>query len=282
MSESRLHVWVHTRGEKWDYRWLSTETTPPPFPGAETGVLKLVAPTQPNGAAAVLVWCDGSDLAIAAGSYTDRRDQHSRRIQQHVVVCPFFADARSASRIAAIVTAIIGDDITLLVNRLINKDLSITELADQISLFAVQNRPSQDAEVRAPLLVPEISQSLADSSSLLCVEPGLSYGELWPRIYTYDQLIRERFYIGSGIADPLPIVGTAGIVSTSKPLLHWGATAGQCILFSVDGRSSLYNYADLPRAAIQGSDGTGTQAFVYGRRHRWHILPAKGSLGKRT
>jgi hypothetical protein len=278
MSESTLPIWVHTRGEKWDYRWLSTQTMAPPFPDGETGVLKRVAPNGPNDAAAVLVWRDGSTLAIAMGSYTDRRDQHSRRIQQHVV-CAFPPDAPSA-RVAAVVTALSGGEITLLINKLINKDISIIELSRQISLLAAQNRQTADAEVRVPLLAPEISQSLADTSSLLCVEPGLSYCELWPGIYRFDQTIRERFYIGSGIADPLPLFGTAGIVSTIKPLLHWGATAGQCILFSVDGRSSLYNLADLPRALIERNERTGTQSV--GRRHRWHILPAKGSLGRRT
>src|SRR5262249_55685013 len=118
MPESRLDVWVHTRGVKSDYRWVSTQTMPPPFPGGESGVVKQLAPTGPNSAAAVLVWCDGSNLAIAAGSYANRLDQHSRRIQQHVVVRPFLPDAPSASRIAAIVAAITGGDITLLINKL--------------------------------------------------------------------------------------------------------------------------------------------------------------------
>src|ERR1035437_5879664 len=82
-----IHAWVYTRGETWDYRWLSNSPKSPPFPGAEAGILKRVGLTkEPNAPGAVAVWYDELSLLIASGSYSERRDRHNRRIQQHLVV----------------------------------------------------------------------------------------------------------------------------------------------------------------------------------------------------
>ena len=256
-------------------------TTSPPFPGGTDGVLTCVGTGEPDPCGSVLACYDESALVIAIGGYSDRRDQYRRRIQQHVVLSRPSSESPPASLVAAIVAAISSAEMMELISWVANGELSVQEFEHDVAkLVSPGEIDTTDHRCATRSLPLKVLDFIHTSRGLLCVEPGLSFQELWPIVSEPGQPIKAHFCLGAGIADPKALAGLSGVISTSKPLLHWGATAGQYLFFSADGSRSLHNSTELARSLVPPSDADGLRAAQGERRHRgWGVLqPAKDWL----
>jgi hypothetical protein len=278
MSEDALEIWLHTRGETWDYRWITASTANSTGPTGADLILKQVSPSDPSAPAAILVWHDGSHLFIATGSYSDRKDRHLRRIQQSVVVSQQCPIVPPISRVLGMASALSVTNLTPLASMLATYEIGAPDFYKHVSRLLVIAHVNVPPHPSDGMITPENLHSLIETRSLLCVDPKLSFSELCATAHQPDQRILGRFYYGSGIHDPSAMVGKSGIISTSKPLLQFGATAGESVVFGPTGDRSLYRLPDLPRSPIKPPPLTDMQEFVKSNRRRWGILPARGSF----
>jgi hypothetical protein len=247
MNDSGALFWLHTRGARWDYRWLSQSTTEPPLPGGKNRILDCVGSNATDDVPSVLAYIGNSAIVVASGRYSGRMDKYRRKIRQQIVLAVESAEMRMTPDIATLVRAAGSAELTHAASRLAADSMSLREFQHEVSQSIDEARDQIAEQPPARKRDSTPIRLLRDRRLLLCTRPGLSFGEVLSTIDELDFAISPGICVAAGVVDPVPFVGLAGVVSTAGPLLRWGVIGDQSLLFSVDGTRTV-----VPRGELLG------------------------------
>ena len=254
MPDLELTVWLHTRSTLRDYRWITRASSEFPLPIGESGVLSRLAIPDAR-CTPIMAFLDHTgSLLLACGRAADRRDEHRRRIHDHMVLKLHPAEGLLASEISALAKAVLASKTGQLTARVAQDELSVEQFEEYLRDLCAHAIATASGK-GLPQLPSAVVPFLRDEKCVLAVRSGLTFDEVCALAFGAGGPFSSGLLIGAAIDNPTLLADTGAVVSSRAPLLQWNATNGQFILFSQSGERFVGRADEISSMMSAASSG---------------------------